>query len=600
MELPPATADSSRELSADEILDHISDGFICLDADLRYTHVNETAAQFLQSTREEMLGKRAEEVFPDLVGGPFFFAMEAIRDGRETEVEVEEYYAPLDRWYAARYFPSPAGGVIIFFEDTTRRRKNTRRLALALAAGKMGVWEHDFAADRTEFDEQHGHLFGIDPNAPMSEAARKRLVHPDDWDEMQRRFGEAVASGAEYEHEYRTVIDGEVRWMRTMASITRDSAGEPLGAIGVTYDVTEHKLAEQRLLELTEELELCMEDRAQQLQVIAENVPGFLSHVDRDLCYQYVNCTYEEAFELSADQIIGRPVREIMGDENWARVEPHLKKALAGEQQNFEIDLLTNTGTRKTLRVTNTPRREGRDDEVTGVFVFAIDVSAERRLQKEVLESGEREKKVFGQDLHDTVCQELAGIGLLCKALEDRLRAAIPAAADDAAELVKRINATNDQARKLAHGLSPLSIEDRTLREILVEFLEAQTVLHPGIRFTSYFQIQRHDLDPVIAMQLYYIAREAIFNAIKHAEATQVDLRLSDRGGQIRLAITDDGIGDPELLSNGESGGGLGLQFMRYRVRLLGGSLAIESGKNGKGVAVLCRAPIEPNEPAIS
>ncbi|MEM7012315.1 MAG: PAS domain-containing protein, partial [Verrucomicrobiota bacterium] len=104
-----------------EILDHITDGVVSMDADLRYTHVNQPAALFLQRTKEEMLGNRIEEVFPEIVEREFYQAMLGVRDGGKSDVKVEEYYPPTDSWYAARFFPNSSGGVTISFQVLSSR-----------------------------------------------------------------------------------------------------------------------------------------------------------------------------------------------------------------------------------------------------------------------------------------------------------------------------------------------------------------------------------------------------------------------------------------------------------------------------------------------
>lgn len=114
-----------------DVLDHVADGFVALDANWRYTYVNEKAAQMFGRAPEDLIGKHIWTEFPEGVGQPFHLNYErALRD--QVVVKFEDHYAPWDRWYENRVYPSPEG-VAIFFTDITERRQaeEERRRLLA-------------------------------------------------------------------------------------------------------------------------------------------------------------------------------------------------------------------------------------------------------------------------------------------------------------------------------------------------------------------------------------------------------------------------------------------------------------------------------------
>ena len=90
--------------------------------------------------------------------------------------------------------------------------------------------------------------------------------------------------------------------------------------------------------------------------------------------------------------------------------------------------------------------------------------------------------------------------------------------------------------------------------------------------------------DANVATQLHRIAQEATTNAIKHSRARQIDIRLEESETELRLAVSDDGIGLPKT----RDGKGLGLRLMRHGAELIGAEFRVEGNEDG-GTTVLCK-----------
>ncbi|TAK37015.1 MAG: PAS domain-containing sensor histidine kinase [Chloroflexota bacterium] len=103
------------------ILESMSDAFIAVDIEGRFTYINKQAEQFLQGRSEELLGKLAHEEFPDLVGSKFHIECEKALS-EQRAVEFEAFYAPLDVWLEMRASPSE-NGLSIYFHDITKRKR---------------------------------------------------------------------------------------------------------------------------------------------------------------------------------------------------------------------------------------------------------------------------------------------------------------------------------------------------------------------------------------------------------------------------------------------------------------------------------------------
>ncbi len=200
-------------------------------------------------------------------------------------------------------------------------------------------------------------------------------------------------------------------------------------------------------------------------------------------------------------------------------------------------------------------------------------------------EAVERERRRLGQELHDTLAQELTGIVLIARSLQRKLLAqqGLPEAAL-AAEIAQGAQAAADQVHDLARGLVT-AISARELAPALVD-LAAGTQLRHGIACTF-----RCDPSPVVrddttATHLFCIAREAIANAVKHSHARTILVSLETGLDALRLRIRDDGIG----IHDPERGNGLGQRIMRDRAGLIGGTLDVEPVEGG-GTVVTCAFP---------
>src|SRR5262249_6099525 len=140
------------------ILSRVSDGFVALDKDWRFTYVNEKAAQTLGRTRDGMIGKSIWKEFPEAAGQPFGQAYSrAVRE--QVPLKIEEYYPPFERWFENRIYPSP-DGLSIFFQDITDRKLAEERLRRsyeeirALAARMETVREEESARIARELHDE--------------------------------------------------------------------------------------------------------------------------------------------------------------------------------------------------------------------------------------------------------------------------------------------------------------------------------------------------------------------------------------------------------------------------------------------------------------
>jgi PAS domain S-box-containing protein len=206
-------------------------------------------------------------------------------------------------------------------------------------------------------------------------------------------------------------------------------------------------------------------------------------------------------------------------------------------------------------------------------------------LQREVLAMTAREQRQIGQELHDGVGQELTGLGLMAQSLCQRL----PEAAAEkriALRLLAGLDSVHQKVRELARGLIPVHVESRGLSAALDD-LATRTTEASGISVTSECPEWVDLPDHATATELFYIAQEAVSNALRHGRPRNIRLTLLTEPDGLRLRIQDDGIGLPDGL---EQSDGLGLRIMQHRAGVIGGVLHI-GPLHGGGTVVTCTLP---------
>jgi PAS domain S-box-containing protein len=373
-------------------------------------------------------------------------------------------------------------------------------------------------------------------------------------------------------------------------SLLADDMGKPATVAILSKDITELKRAENALRE-----------SERRFRFLAESVPALFSYVGADERYQFVNSRYEERFGLSAQQIVGQPVRELFGDPNYEGLREHIQTVLSGAPVSFEWIAILPGSDRRWMRVHYEPELDPQG-KAAGFFVLASDITDQKQAEEELRESREKLRALTGQlitareeetkhlarELHDAFGTRLAVLNL--KAAE--AHAQLLTQPNLAVENVRYIREEIGSVSKAIHDLS------RTLHPTVLSQLGLETALEAECASYS----QQHDIavsfssdsvpDPVpddIALCLYRVAQESLQNIRKHAQTKKASVSLAGKDNSIVLVIRDPGMGFE--LGETRKRTGLGLVSIEERVRMVGGNLSIGS-RPGQGTQVEVRIPI--------
>jgi len=214
------------------------------------------------------------------------------------------------------------------------------------------------------------------------------------------------------------------------------------------------------------------------------------------------------------------------------------------------------------------------------------EITQRQRLACAILELSEREQCSLGQDLHEGLGQELAGIAMLGDVHARQLQAESHPLSAAAAKIATYIRTTIDGTRRLATDLYPIEL-DRCGLLLALEDLAAETSHRCGIRCELQQSGDAPTVEKSAEIHLYRIVQESIANAVNHGGAQHIRIESLARDGMQVFAVTDDGVGfDPASAHSG-----MGLHLMHYRARVIGAQLVVERSAQG-GCRVSCRLPL--------
>ena len=213
------------------------------------------------------------------------------------------------------------------------------------------------------------------------------------------------------------------------------------------------------------------------------------------------------------------------------------------------------------------------------------EVAERTRLEREIVNISEHERRCLSHDLHDGLCQQLTAGRLLCSVLVRNSGDDRPGHAE-LAQLSSLLDASARQAYELSRGLWPVEHDQQGMSSFLEDFCR-RLAESSGLAITVRQARACVSCSNENVTQLYRIAQEAISNAVKHAQASLIEVALDcvSPTAKLVLSVRDDGIGRNAAPLSTQ--GGLGMRIMAHRARMIQGSLQVGDAEGG-GTLVTC------------
>jgi PAS domain S-box-containing protein len=238
----------------ESVLKSVADIHILFDRDFRYVYVNEAAVRAIGRPREEILGRTLWELYPDIIGTELDCQYHRAMDERIL-VAFDFHYLTIDNWWENRFYPTPAG-LSVFATDITERKRVEEQLRQSeerfrqMAESITEVFwmtnpdKNQILYVSPGYEKIWGRSRGSLYEQPITWL---EAVHPDDRQRVERAVVAQQIPGG-YDEEYRIIRpDESVRWIRDRAFPINDTEGRVYRVTGIAEDITERKLAEEKI-----------------------------------------------------------------------------------------------------------------------------------------------------------------------------------------------------------------------------------------------------------------------------------------------------------------------------------------------------------------
>ena len=369
--------------------------------------------------------------------------------------------------------------------------------------------------------------------------------------------------------------DGSLMWGRLTISLLK--IGESQLVLAMVDDIAQRKRAEA-LLQSREEL----------LKIFVKNVPAPVAMFDRGMRYLEVSDRWCTVFAVDGSQILGRSHYDVFPDLPERHREVH-RRGLGGETVRAEEDCWEREGGTKWVRWEVRPW-DLFDGTPGGIFIFAEDITRRKEMEealstlsRKLLYSQEQERSRIGRELHDDINQRLAMLAVSLEKLTDdpsKVQTSVQ-------EIRQEVMEISSDVQALSHELHSSKLEYLGvvpgMKSWCKEFAERQRIV---IDFRSDVQAV---LPLDVGLSLFRVLQEALHNVVKHSGAERIEVQLREDSSKIHLIVIDSGRGfDVDAAMKGR---GIGLVSMRERVRLVNGTMTIDS-KPMRGTTIHVRIPI--------
>jgi signal transduction histidine kinase len=209
------------------------------------------------------------------------------------------------------------------------------------------------------------------------------------------------------------------------------------------------------------------------------------------------------------------------------------------------------------------------------------EISRRKVLERELLDNSNDIMTRIGQDIHDDLCQDIAGIGMLAAALENSLPEEHSDAKKMAGELSHAALSTAYKAKQISRNLYPADLEENGIVDAVRQLIAREEGNVPiQLTVQEGFSVQNREK----AFQLYRIIQESLNNAVRHSKARAIHVGMFLDHGMVTVEVSDNGSGFDAERSRGR---GMGLRILSYRANLIEGKLGIRSSP--AGTTVTCR-----------
>jgi len=558
-------------------------------------------------------GLRSAFAFPILSGNEFLGVMEFFsREIREPDNELLAMFAGIG---------SQIGQFMKRKETEESLVKKQEALKLAHKVVRGGAWQWDLVANTCEWSDEHCELLGWDPEeTPASSAEWFRSIHPDDLPGVLKDQESAIREKRDIDVEFRVSrADRQVRWFHRCGRGVYDPQGKPLSLVGITFDVTERKEAEERL----------RESQSQLTTMISSAMDAVIS-VDSDQRVIIFNAAAEKMFGYSASEALGQQIARFIPERFRTAHQQHIRSFGETGVTKRSMGALgklfgTRAGGQEFPIEASISQMEVKGQKLYTVILRDITERQRAEEEREQLLKREHLARAEAENANRTKDEFLA-------TLSHELRTPLNA-------IIGWSSMLRSGRLDQEHSHRALEIVERNAKiqaQLIEDILDVSAIVSGKLRLDSrlvalsqvveaavdsirpaaesknieLLTIFEPDAGPISGdpAKLQQIIWNLLSNAVKFTPAQgRVTVQLQSMDSHIQVVVKDTGQGiSPEFLpqvfdrfrqadgtmTRRQRGLGLGLAIVRHLVELHGGSVKAESDGDGKGATFRVNLPL--------
>ena len=503
-------------------------------------------------------------------------------------------------------------------QDLSRRtvalEASKLELDQAQSVAKVGSWVYDLKADTMYLSAETCRIFGLPLGTTGSHDSYLSRVHADDRNELDSRWREALA-GAPFDHAHRIIVATAIRWVRQKAEIHRDGEGTPLRAIGIAQDITERRLAEEKLRSSEERFSIAF--RSSPLAAsIASMDDGRFIDANRNYARYFgwkrdemIGCTSVELGIWPSDDARNKWLEALQRDGrviDWETVWRHHNGEL--RQISISAEITVMNGEQCILaHVTDITERKLAEQELElhrrHLEDLVLSRTTDLAAARDAAEAANRAKSIFLANMsHElrTPMNAIMGMTRMAqrRTTDPKLLDWLGKSMEASQHLLELINDILDISR-IEAGRMALEESSFSLSALIDEVLHMQSESANGKGV-----FLRREVSPDIpellcgdAMRLRQILLNFVGNAVKFSDRGDVEVRAfpldrDEASLLLRIEVSDQGIGisagqqarlfhpfiqADDSMTRRYGGAGLGLVISRRIARLMGGDVGVSS-----------------------
>jgi PAS domain S-box-containing protein len=478
-------------------------------------------------------------------------------------------------------------------EQVLRQREEELKEAQRLA--KVGSWQWDPDTDAVAWSEELYRIASLDPSLPpVNYKEHAKLYTAESWQRLRCAVEEALRTGTPYELDLQMVpFDGTTRWVVARGEAQRDTAGRVVRLLGTIQDITERTLAQEKLRKSEEWFRLAVQ---------AGRMYAFEWDAATDVIVRSGQCT--DILNWMED-----PTRDT-GRQFLPRVHPDDREAYAAPEKGLSPENPTYETSYRVLRPDGSAiwlEANGRilfDDQGNMLRIMGLVADVTNRkvaeealsnVSRRMIEAQEQERTRIARELHDDIGQRLALLTIELEQLQEN-PPNLPV------EVRRRMGKLRKQTSEIATDIQALSHE---LHSSKLDYLGIAAAVRGfckefGEQRKMEIDLKTYDLPrPLprdISLCLFRVLQEALNNSAKHSGAQRCEVQLWATSEEIHLTVSDSGAGfDSEAIKETR---GLGLISMEERLKLLNGTLSIDSQLKC-GTTIHARVPLNSGSDAM-